>query len=73
MHEDSTMSQCKQTPGAGLGTRRGTDQGSQLMGVGTEVHLDPKLIDEQWPVNLHHRKFQVPITAGWTGVGGRCV
>ena len=29
------MSQCKQTPGAWLGTRRRTDQGSQLMGVGT--------------------------------------
>ena len=35
VHLAGTTSQCKQIPGAGLGTYRRTDQGSQLMGVGT--------------------------------------
>ena len=35
VHQEDTMNQCKQTPGAGLGTRRRTNQDSQLMDVGT--------------------------------------
>ena len=65
------MSQCKQTPGARLGARRRLTKILSLWVWAPKVLHGPLAVDEPWPVNLHPRNIQVPISAGLTDVGRR--